>query len=425
MPNEFPQIPGPSRSAYRRGPRLAPPWRHRSHGRHARRSGSYGERRGRASYSARRERRWPKRLLIGFGVLVIIAALLLAGGYFYIDSKLGNIRPIAVPALTPQEPGKPIDILLVGSDSRSFVNNPSEARALGSAATQLGQRSDVTIVIRLIPSSSQVEMLFIPRDTWVPIPGTGGSNRISSAFNSGPNQLVQAIQQDFKIPINHVMVVNFPGLAGMVNALGGISLDFSMPVRDAYSGLDVQQTGCQPIDGKQALGLVRSRHLYYYSKGSWHYDGMGDWSSIRRQQAFFHALLDRLHTVVPNVLRLNSFLDAAVSDLTVDNALPSSELISLGMKYHSLSSSSLVNTVLPTRPVYEAGRAELLPAQPYARATIAHFLSGAATISGLSPGPSSSSAHGARLASSGSNPPPGVVTDTPRSLPEPWNPTPC
>jgi LCP family protein required for cell wall assembly len=351
---------------------------------------------------------------------------LLVGGYFYLDSKLGEIRRIAVPALTPEKPGQPIDILVIGSDSRSFVNNPSQARAFGSKATQTGQRSDVSIVMRLVPGSSRIEMLSIPRDTWVPIAGTGGSNKINSAFNNGPNQLVETIQHDFKIPINHVMVANFPGFTGMVNSLGGLMLDFPMPVRDAYSGLNIQQTGCQSVDGQQALALVRSRHLYYYEKGSWHYDGMSDWSRIRRQQAFFHALMDRVSSTFPNVFRLNSFLGATVSDLSVDSKFSSSEMISLGMRYHSINSSDLVTSVLPTTPSVINGEDVLLPAEPYAETTIAHFLSGGSTTSALAPGLPAWTGHGrARLASSGGSPPPGVVTDTPQSLPEPWNPTPC
>ncbi len=374
--------------------------------------------------------------MIGVLSLVIIIAILLVGTYFYIDSKLGEIRRVAVPALTPEQPGKPIDILLIGSDSRSFVNNPTQARDFGNTTTYGGQRSDVSIVLRLVPGTSRIEMLAIPRDLWVHIAGTTGSDKINAAFNSGPNQLVQTIQQDFKIPINHVMVVNFPGFAGMVDSLGGISLDFSMPVRDTMSGLDITQTGCQLLDGQQALALVRSRHLYYYEKKAWHYDGMSDWSRIRRQQAFFHALLNRVHTAIPDVFRLNSFLDAAVTDLTVDSNLSSSEMISLGIKYRSVSSSNLSTTVLPTTPTVINGTDVLLPAQPYTKATIATFLAfGAssappATTASGSPAKkghskSRSASGGAASTSASSTPPSDVVTDTPQSLPEPWNPTPC
>jgi anionic cell wall polymer biosynthesis LytR-Cps2A-Psr (LCP) family protein len=165
-------------------------------------------------------------------VLVPLIVVAGAGGYFYVNSQLDNIPRVSVPALTAEQSGKPIDILLIGSDSRSCVKTAAQVSAFGSSATQTGQRSDVIIVTRLIPSTRQVEMFSIPRDTWVPIAGTRSSNKINAAFNSGPNQLVQTIQDNFHIPINHVMMANFCGFQSMVNALGSISLDFRYPVRD-------------------------------------------------------------------------------------------------------------------------------------------------------------------------------------------------
>jgi LCP family protein required for cell wall assembly len=257
----------------------------------------------------------------------------------------------------------------------------------------------------------------------VPIAGTNGSDKINAAFNNGPNQLVQTIQDNFHIPINHVMMANFCGFQGMVNALGGIWLDFKYPVMDQQSGLDIKTTGCQLIDGAQALSLVRSRHLYYYADHKWNYDNYSDWSRIRRQQAFFHAVLDRLHGVFPDVFKLNSFLGATVSDLVVDSAFNSGALLSLGLHYHSLSESDLVTSVLPTYSVVEDGQDALLPAEPDATRTISHFLA-----LGLSKGttkPAGKSHGGGVTTTSSPVPPSQVITDTPSSLPEPWNPVPC
>jgi LCP family protein required for cell wall assembly len=354
-------------------------------------------------------------------VLVPLIVVAGAGGYFYVNSQLDNIPRVSVPALTAEQSGKPIDILLIGSDSRSCVKTAAQVSAFGSSATQTGQRSDVIIVTRLIPSTRQVEMFSIPRDTWVPIAGTRSSNKINAAFNSGPNQLVQTIQDNFHIPINHVMMANFCGFQSMVNALGSISLDFRYPVRDQYSGLSIHTTGCQTVDGAQALALVRSRHLYYYKDHKWNYDGYSDWSRIQRQQAFFHALLDKVHGVFPNVFKLNSFLGATVSDLTVDSSLGSGEMISLGLKFHSLSQSSLVTSVLPTYSQVVDGQDALITAEPYADRTIARFLALGTAAPATKPTGSSTSS------SSTTTTPPatGVVTDTPQSLPEPWNPVPC
>ena len=86
-------------------------------------------------------------------------------------------------------------------------------------------------------------------------------NRINAAFNNGPDLLIQTIEQDLHIPVNHYVSVNFDGFQGMVDALGGITMNFPTEVKDSYSGLDVSQTGCQLVPGPTALELVRARHL--------------------------------------------------------------------------------------------------------------------------------------------------------------------
>ena len=346
---------------------------------------------------------------------------------------LGSIKKVQVPSITPETAGAPIDILLVGSDSRQFVDTPGEASSFGSSSTQTGQRSDVIIVVRLVPKTRQIEMLSIPRDTYVTIPGAG-SNRINAAFNSGPNLLVKTIQQDFGIPINHVMVANFPGFEGMVNAIGGISLDFPYPVRDPYSGLSVTTTGCQTVNGTTALALVRSRHLYYFEDGTWNYDGMSDWSRIQRQQAFFHAVLDKADNEFPNLLAMNNFLQATANDLQVDSGftsqrddlarpqVPRCRLVQSRDRgpSHNERRRSMVQDVL-------------LAAQPYANQMIASFLSfgsasaTATTSSYTSPsvGTSGSARATTVSAETQATPPSSVIFDNPKDLPEPWNPKPC
>ena len=293
----------------------------------------------RAAHRAGGHRRWPKRLLIGVSILVVLVLALGLGGWFYVNSVLSSIKRFPVSGLTPETPGAPIDILLIGSDSRAFVSDPGQVASFGNPLTQTGQRSDVIIVMRLVPKTHQIVMLSIPRDTYVPIPGTGGSNRINAAFNTGPTVLVKTIQQNFGIPINHVVVANFPGFQAMVNALGGIRLDFRYPVRDKYSGLNVTTLGCQTVMGTTALALVRSRHLWYYDHG-WQYDGLSDLSRIQRQQAFFHAVINKAKGEFPNIFALNDLLNATAQDLQMDSGFSPGQLISLGMGFRGVGFQS-------------------------------------------------------------------------------------
>jgi anionic cell wall polymer biosynthesis LytR-Cps2A-Psr (LCP) family protein len=173
---------------------------------------------------------------------------------------------------------------------------------------------------------------------------------------------------------------------------------------------------------------VRSRHLYYYKDHRWNPDEGSDWSRIRRQQAFFHALLDRVHGVFPNIFKLNSFLDATVSDLTLDSGFSSGQMMSLGLHFHSLGAGNLTTVVLPTSPETIDGQDALIAVQPYAKREIDHFLA-FGTEAAASHTTSTSSQPSSRSSTTTTAPtsttPPGVVTDTPRSLPEPWNPSPC
>ena len=326
----------------------------------------------------RQRRRWPRRLLIGFGCLVLLLGGLAAGGYVYANYRFNQIQKIHSKHLKVAAPGKPFNILIVGSDSRSFVTNSVQANAFGTANQDGGQRSDVTMIARIIPGRKEVYILSVPRDLWVDIPGhvsgVSGMNRINAAFNNGPDLLVQTIEQVLHIPINHYVSVNFNGFQGMVDALGGVTMDFPTQVKDSYSGLNVTQTGCQLVPGTTALELVRARHLSYQKDGYWQYDGLSDFSRIQRQDAFFHAVLQKLNASITNPVAINNFIGAAVQNLTIDDTLTAGTLFSLANQLHGLPSANLHTETLPTYGFVTGGGADVLgEAQPYANNMILAF----------------------------------------------------
>ncbi len=324
--------------------------------------------------------RWRRRTLYTLSFIVLIAALGAGGLYVYALYRFDQIKKIHAKHLVAEvTPGKPFNLLLVGSDSRAFVSNSTQVNAFGDEANAGGQRSDVTMVAHFDPAAKRVTVLSIPRDLWVDIPGNesgiSGMNRINAAFNSGPDLLVQTIEKDLGIPINHYMSVNFPGFSGMVNALGGITLDFPTAVKDQYTGLDVTTTGCQVVNGTVALQLVRSRHLYYMGpNGYWEYDGLSDFSRIQRQDAFFRAVLAKVNESITNPFTINSFIGAAVGNLTIDDTLSQSDLFHMAQVFRGLPPSHLVTETLPTLGYTTDGGASVLElAQPYAQNMINAF----------------------------------------------------
>ena len=312
----------------------------------------------------------------------MLAAVGAGGLYFYADYRFDQIKKVHAKHLIRTAPvgnQQPFTMLLVGSDSRAFVDNSTQVKAFGSSAAEGGQRSDVTMAVRIDPAAKTVTILSIPRDLWVDIPGDvtdiSGMNRINAAFNSGPDLLVQTVEQDLGIPINHYASVGFQGFSGMVNALGGVTMDFPTEVKDQYTGLDVTSLGCQVVNGTTALQLVRSRHLYYKnSEGEWVYDGQSDFSRIQRQDAFFRAVLAKLNATGLDPLTINAFLGAAVTNLTIDDTMTKTDLFNLAEDFKGLSASHLVTETLPTTSFVTDGGADVLQeAQPYAQNMINAF----------------------------------------------------
>ncbi|HEX3796125.1 MAG TPA: LCP family protein [Acidimicrobiales bacterium] len=325
-------------------------------------------------------RRWFRRAAYSLLALVILAVAAGAGLYFYAGYRFDQIKKVHSKHLVQQAPpGKPFNVLLVGSDSRAFVNNSTQVKAFGGTSDTGGQRSDVTMVARFVPATKTVTVISIPRDLWVDIPQNSGDirgmNRINAAYDVGPDLLIETIEKVLHIPINHYLAVNFPGFSGMVDALGGVTMDFPTPVKDSYTGLHVTTVGCQVVNGTTALQLVRSRHLEYIDKaGYWKSDGLSDFSRIQRQDSFFRAVLAKVNSSVTNPLAINGFISAAVGNLTIDDTLSKGDLFHIATEFQGLATSHLITETLPTTSYVTGGGADvLLAAQPYAQQMITAF----------------------------------------------------
>jgi hypothetical protein len=120
---------------------------------------------------------------------------------------------------------------------------------------------------------------------------------------------------------------------------------------------------------------VRSRHLSYQNaNGYWEYDGLSDFSRIQRQDAFFRAVLAKINSSITNPLAINSFIGAAVGNLTIDDTLTQGDLLHIADVFRGLPSSNLVTETLPTVAYTSSGGAAALKeAQPYAQNVIDAF----------------------------------------------------
>ena len=297
-----------------------------------------------------RPRRWSRRLVIITSVFLAVCLVSAGLVYGYVRFRLGQLKTVRLPALTGVGKG-PMNILLVGSNTRTGLD-PGEAAAFGSASEVPGARSDVTMILHLDPTSRSASLLSIPRDLFVPLPRrsiSGAYGKIDAALNDGPNNLITAIQDDLGIPINHYVEINFDGFQRTINAIGGISMSFPVPLRDPFSGLRITQTGCQHLDGATALAVVRARHLQYLAFGRWHDDPQSDLARIRRDHTFLRifATAAKSQAQLTNPLRLNALVGGLTNQVTVDTGLNANTLIALFRRFRHLNPDAVPQTTLP------------------------------------------------------------------------------
>ncbi len=326
--------------------------------------------------------RWPRRVLVLANVVVLCLIAVGVGTYGYVNWRLGQVDRISVSGLVPagknaQSPpagaGAPMTILAVGSDTRALGKGANAI--FGNSSEVTGQRSDTIMLLRIVPASSSIALMSIPRDTLVPVAGMG-TTRINAAFDGGPNLLISTIENDLGIDINHFMVVNFYSFTEISDGLGGVYQYFPAPARDLYSLLSVPHPGCVLLKGQQALAFVRSREYQYYANGAWQYQQVpeSDLARIQRQQDFVKLAIKKAESVGPtDPLALNSVIGGVTQSLTVDNTFTSSLMLTMARVLRHANASGIPDWTYPTVNSYSVPGA-LDPAPSEDQAMVKQFL---------------------------------------------------
>ena len=227
---------------------------------------------------------WKKLLL--FIICLIMAVITLFGVAAYafvskIQVTASETKPAAwnelpaastIPAPKTKER---INILLLGVDD----GNPEDSSA--------PRRSDTMMVASIQPVDTSITILSIPRDSRVSIPGRAGYEKIAHAFAyGGPTLAVRTVENNFDIPVNYYMVIDWKAFIKVVDILGGVSLNVerNMDYEDPYEDLSIHlRKGYQHLNGEEAGEYVRFRH-----------DELGDIGRVQRQETFLKALTSQL-----------------------------------------------------------------------------------------------------------------------------------
>jgi LCP family protein required for cell wall assembly len=263
-------------------------------------------------------RRWlrPRRILGIVGLLVVLILVFTGVMYFYLNSKLTRVNALV------DYNGRPVaaagqNWLITGSDSRQGLTRKQE-RQLATGRGIGGHRSDTIMVLHIPGNGLPAVLVSIPRDSYVDIPGFG-MNKINAAYDfGGPKLLAKTVQNATGLYINHFMSIGFGGLVNVVNAVGGVRMCIPSNLNDPASGLHLKK-GCQNLNGAQALGFVRTRHLF----------ATQDLQREQDQRVFIKALLTKMTSPTTLANPFHSFPAAfgAAGALTVDKGTQLYQLV--------------------------------------------------------------------------------------------------
>jgi len=304
-----------------------------------------------------RGQRWVIRLL---SLLVILAALAV-GAVFLAEFRMDDLG--ALDSLA----GGDGTYLVVGSDSRENLPDDLE----GKFGDFGGERADVIMLMQVV--NDRTQLLSIPRDLRVEIPGQGvGKVNAAYAFG-GPDLLVETVSQATGVSINHYLEVDFGGFAGIVDSLGGIELDFPAPARDQKSGLLVENAGTQTVDGATALAYARSRSYEEQVDGEWRSAGGGDIERTGRQREVLLKIIDKASSP-SGMIRSPFVLNEVTSNLSVDSSVTPLRMLRTAWAFRSAGSTETLT--LPVVGHSEGGVSYVVMDEPAATQVLDAFRAG-------------------------------------------------
>jgi LCP family protein required for cell wall assembly len=219
---------------------------------------------------------------------------------------------------TAEEINGPINILLVGSDTRT-----------GQGSTEYGpegaELADVIILIHVSQDRSNAVAVSFPRDLMISVPGCpnpdGGERfpaqdlvQINATMNTGgPACTLIAVQALTGVQIPYLAMIDFKGVIAMSEVVGGVNVCVSEDINDPKTNLYLE-AGEHSLVGDQALAFLRTRY------------GVGDGSDLSRisnQQVFMTSLVRKLKDdgVLSNPFKMLTVGTAALENMTLSKSL--------------------------------------------------------------------------------------------------------
>ena len=280
----------------------------------------------------KKRRNWFLRTV---GLIVLLFVLMLIAVPLYAWSRIDKIEAMPTGQRPAETPGT--TYLMVGSDAREDLSRAERAR-LHTGGDAGPPRTD-SIMLMHVPKSGPTVLISIPRDSAVNIPGVDGRQKINAAFNKGPALLIQTIENNTGLRIDHYVEVGFGGFASVIDSVGGITMCLPKAMKDKDAHIDLP-AGCQELDGVNALGYVRSRKA----------DGKNDFGRTERQRQMVGAVAKKAASpsTFLNPVRYFNVATKGVDALTVDQDMSLFDFVRFARGMQAISGSGGVALSVPT-----------------------------------------------------------------------------
>lgn len=240
-----------------------------------------------------------------------------------------------------------IFVLVIGNDARA--GNPDRSRA------------DALHLVGLNAKTMKGGILNFPRDSWVPIPGSG-SGRINEAlYRGGPELQARTVEQLTGIRIDYYVMTGFEGFMALVKKIGGIRYRVRKGMFDpGGSGAHIP-AGTRRLDPGDALAFARTRKSL----------PNGDIDRTTNQGRLLLAMLRQLRKeVARNPGALLKWIEAGRRFTRLD--ISPAETFRLAVLASQVSARDVDMVTVPAT-IGSVGAASVVFIQPPARAIYARF----------------------------------------------------
>lgn len=261
----------------------------------------------------------------------------MASLWIYLEFSLNRVDALADYSGRPGA-AEGTNWLIVGSDSRAGLDE-EERKRLHTGKPE-GNRTDTIMVAHIPDNSVKPTLVSFPRDLIVEIPGNG-SGKINAAFSiGGPKLLARTIEQATGLRIDHYAEIGFGGFAGIVDAIGGVTIDVPEGMTDGSNGVELP-AGEQRLNGAQALSFVRMRKSAATPRS--------DLDRVVNQRKFIGALADEIASpwTLLNPLDVFRLLSAGPEAVTVDTGDHLHHLVGLAWAARGIASGGMLTTTVP------------------------------------------------------------------------------